>query len=122
MPPVVVVCPDLFFAAKIAAVARAAGAAPEFVAPADALARVAAAPPARVLLDLHAPGALELAAALAADPRARGIPVVGFHSHVDADLRRAALAAGVAEALPRSAFVARLPALLGAGATVGGEA
>jgi hypothetical protein len=40
------------------------------------------------------------------------VPVTGFFSHVDHATRDAALAAGVDEVLPRSAFVSRLPALL----------
>ena len=38
--------------------------------------------------------------------------VVGFYSHVATALRDEALAAGADAALPRSQFVARLPALL----------
>jgi len=49
---------------------------------------------------------------LKADSRTRAIPIVGFYSHVEGERRRAALAAGIDEALPRSAFVVRLPALL----------
>lgn len=84
---------------------------------AQALERCAATPPVRVLLDLHAGGALELLRALKADARTARIPVVGFYSHVETALRREALAAGVDEALPRSAFVTRLPALLSDAAT-----
>jgi CheY-like chemotaxis protein len=86
----------------------------------EALERCAAAPPALLLLDLHAPGdPPALVRALKADARTRGIPVVGFYSHVEADLRRDALAAGIDEALPRSAFVQRLPALLAGDAVPG---
>ena len=113
---VVAVVPDLFFAAKLQATAAATGAELELVAPAQALERCAAANPVRVLLDLHAAGALELARALNADPLTARIPLVGFYSHVETALRAEALAAGVDEALPRSAFVTRLATLLrGAG-------
>jgi len=108
---VVAVVPDLFFAAKLEAAARAAGADLVFVPAGAALERCAAAPPARVLLDLHAPGAIALARALKADARTAGIPLVGFYSHVEADLRRDARDAGVDEVLPRSAFVKRLAVL-----------
>ena len=37
---------------------------------------------------------------------------MGFYSHVETTLRRTALEAGADAALPRSAFVARLPDLL----------
>ncbi len=114
MKPVLAIVPDLFFAEKLAATARASGIDLRFTAPAEAPARCAAEPPARVLVDLHAPGALDAVRALSGLDAARGIPVIGFYSHVETSLRQQALSAGVTEALPRSAFVARLPALLGA--------
>ncbi len=117
---VLAVVPDLFFAAKIEAVAKAAGVPIAFAAPAAAAAACAADPPALVLLDLHAgPGVPALVRALKASPATRGVPLVGFHSHVDVATREAALEAGLDRALPRSAFVARLPALL-AGEAAGG--
>lgn len=113
MRSVFAVAPDLFFATKIAAVAKAAGAGLTLVPLATALERCAAAPPALLLLDLHASGdPCALVVALKGDPRTRAIPVVGFYSHVETALRSAALAAGIDQALPRSAFVMRLPALL----------
>lgn len=55
-----------------------------------------------VVLDLARPGVLDaLRAGLAGT-------VVGFASHVDADLIAAARAAGCTEVLPRSAFFGRL--------------
>ena len=110
---VLAVVPDLFFAVKIGAVARATGAAFDTVTLASALEGVAEAPPALLIVDLHAPGdPPALVRALKADPRTRDVHVIGFYSHVETDLRRDALAAGIDEALPRSAFVQRLPALL----------
>lgn len=110
---VLAVVPDLFFAAKIEAVARAAGVAIGFAAPAAAAAACAAHPPDLVLIDLHAgPGVPDLVRALKASPATRGVPLVGFHSHVDVATRESALAAGLDRALPRSAFVAKLPGLL----------
>ncbi len=112
---VVAVVPDLFFAAKIAETARAAGASLERPAAAEALQRCRRAPPDLVILDLGAgPAMLELAGALKADPVTRAVPIVGFYAHVDGATRDAALAAGADQVLPRSAFVARLPGLLGA--------
>lgn len=110
---VLAVVPDLFFAAKIEAVAKAAGVAIAFAAPAAAAAACAADPPDLVLLDLHAgPGVPGLVRALKASPATAGVPLVGFHSHVDVETRNAALEAGLDRALPRSAFVTRLPGLL----------
>ena len=42
-----------------------------------------------------------------------GSRVIGFAPHVDTETLRAATAAGCAEALPRSIFFKRLPALIG---------
>jgi CheY-like chemotaxis protein len=110
---VLAIVPDLFFAAKIAAVARAAGVTVAFAAPAAALERCAAERPDLVLLDLHAgPGVPDLVRSLKAEAAMSGVPLVGFHSHVDVAARRTALDAGLDRALPRSAFVAKLPGLL----------
>lgn len=61
-----------------------------------------------VVLDLSRPGVLD---ALASGLAGR---VVGFASHVDAELIAAAESAGCPEVLPRSRFFARLPELLAA--------
>lgn len=104
---------DLFFSEKIAAASRAAGVALVSLAPAAALERCAEAPTALVLIDLHASGdPLGAARALRADARTASVPLVGFYSHVQTELRDAALAAGIDLVLPRSAFVARLAGLL----------
>ena len=114
---VVAVLPDLFFAAKVAATAEAAGARLDTVAPALAVIRCQESPtPALVILDLGADvAALETARALKADPLTRPIPIVGFYSHVDEETREAAIAAGVDRAMPRSVFSTRLPDLLRTG-------
>ena len=114
---VVAVVPDLFFATRISATAAQVGVRldlpPSGAALEAALEAIRAAAPALVILDLHAPGdPLALARALRADPATRTLRVIGFYSHVDRALRAAALEAGLDEVLPRSAFTARLPALL----------
>jgi hypothetical protein len=51
----------------------------------------------------------------AADPAALGaldLPVLGYYSHVDVDTRKAAEAAGVDLAVPRSRMARELPALV----------
>ncbi len=110
---VVAVVPDLFFATRISGTAERLGVALELPAPAEALETIRRAPPDLVILDLHAPGdPLALARALRADVATRSIHLIGFYSHVDRELRKAALAAGLDQVLPRSAFTVRLPALL----------
>ncbi|MED5551304.1 MAG: hypothetical protein VX785_01210, partial [Actinomycetota bacterium] len=42
-----------------------------------------------------------------------GARLIGVAPHIDADTLRAAVAGGCAEALPRSVFFKRLPALIG---------
>ena len=113
MRRVVAVVPDLLFLTRIAGTARAAGIELIPVAAGDAAAaRCAAEPPDLIVLDLTGPGALPLAAALRDDPRTAAVPVVGFYPHVDQELRERAVAAGVGRALPRSAFVRGLAAIL----------
>lgn len=110
---VVAVVPDLFFATRISATAEAVGVVLEMPAGSAALDVIRKAPPALVVIDLHAPGdPLALVRALRAAPDTRSLRVIGFYSHVEHALRAAALEAGVDEALPRSAFTTRLPALL----------
>ena len=110
---VLAVVPDLFFATKIAATAKAVSVTLELVSLAGALDACAANPPDLLLLDLHAPGdPHSLVRALKADAHTAEVPVCGFFSHVEIQRRDGALAAGIDVALPRSAFVNRLPALL----------
>ena len=107
---VIAVVPDLFFATRIAATALAAGVTIEMAQPRNAVARISAARPDLVVVDLHAKDAVTLVTELeAAVP---GIPIVGFHSHVDTEIRRLALAAGAEAVLPRSRFNARLAEIL----------
>jgi CheY-like chemotaxis protein len=107
------VVPDLFFATKIAATAKALGVDLALTPLARATEAAATAPPALVLLDLQAPGdPPALIRALKADARTAAIPIVGFYPHVDNALRVSAKEAGIDSVMPRSAFVARLAGLL----------
>lgn len=106
--------PDLFFAARIAEVARATGVPLDSLADggADVLARLRHEPPGLVILDLAAPAALPLARAIRGEPVLAGVRLVGFYPHVDVATRAAAQAAGVDDVLPKSAFTRRLAELL----------
>ena len=105
--------PDLFFLTRIHAAAHHAGVTIEECALAELEQRCEAGLAVMVILDLHAPGdPLAVARALKSNPASAATPIVGFYSHVDQNLRQRALAAGVDRVLPRSAFTARLPALL----------
>ena len=67
-----------------------------------------------MLLDLNAAplAPIETIARLKGDADLAAIPIVGFVSHVQADVIAAARAAGIDEVMARSAFVTRLPELL----------
>jgi DNA-binding NarL/FixJ family response regulator len=111
--PVIAVVPDLYFATRIAATAKAAGVALELVPPQRAVARLAPADVSLVLLELGSRDALGLIAELKrAQP---AVPVIAFGAHVEAALLRDARAAGADAVLPRSQFVGKLPGLLANG-------
>ncbi len=115
MRRVVAGVPDLFFAARIGAAGKAAGVPVELVSLAGVREACLAAPVDLVLLDLEAPGAIELVSALKAEPSLARVPVVGFYPHTKVEIFRAAAAAGIDKALARSAFTTLLPALLSGG-------
>ncbi|RMF71475.1 MAG: DNA-binding response regulator [Planctomycetota bacterium] len=108
---IVALVADLIFDSRITGAARRVGVEVQAVRSPDAL--LGASSNARlVIVDLSAAGdhPPELIRKLkAAAPQAR---VVAFLAHVEVELRKAALAAGADEVLPRSAFVERLEALL----------
>jgi len=108
--PVLAVVPDLYFATRIAATAKAAGVDLELVTPQRAKLRLSEPGVTLVILDLQDAAAAALVAELKrAVPT---VPVVGFFSHVETQLQRDALAAGADAVLPRSQFVGKLAALL----------
>jgi CheY-like chemotaxis protein len=66
------------------------------------------------LVDLDDPRlGIQAVATLRGHEETAAIPIVGFFSHVHAARGRDAREAGCTEALPRSAFIERLPAILG---------
>jgi CheY-like chemotaxis protein len=106
---VVAVVDDMFFASKIRAVAEAVGVEVSFPRTKEALIeKVREAQ--LILVDLHNQrfDPVDVAQEL------RGIPIVGFFSHVETELQRTALAAGFDQVLPRSVFVRDLPKILSA--------
>jgi CheY-like chemotaxis protein len=105
---------DLFFLSKIQQTAKLLGVTVEPVTPGELAKRAAQAPVRGVLLDLnHRSGsALDTLRAIKADAKVGRTPVVGFLSHVQADLAAAAREAGCDLVLARSAFSQKLPELL----------
>jgi CheY-like chemotaxis protein len=106
---------DIFFASKIRGTAEHLNVTAEFAASADALFDTAKADvPSLIILDLHSEkiDPFALAERLKADEQLRGVPLVGFYSHVQTELRDRAERAGIDRVLPRSAFTKRLPEIL----------
>lgn len=104
---------DLFFRAKIDAVAAAVGAEVEYASSLDACAaRCAAVHPTIVLVDLSDPAFPAREALDAIRSAAPGAHAIGFASHVDLKTLKAARDAGFALTLSRSEFTSRLPELL----------
>lgn len=110
----VVVVEDLLFLSKIEQTAQMVGVPIEAVPPSQAEERARDASTSGLIVDLnHRSGrALELVKALKGSPATKGIPIVGFLSHVQGDLAAAARAAGCDLVLARSAMARKLPELL----------
>ena len=111
---IVGVLSDLMFMVKIQEAAKRTGVECAFVkTQAEALAQ-ASEGPALVILDLNyaAVSPLELIQALKSNEATRGINLLGYVSHVQIDLRRAAEEKGCDVVVARSAFSQSLPELL----------
>jgi CheY-like chemotaxis protein len=106
---------DIFFASKIRATAEGLGV--EFDSArtvASAIEKARARTPDLVIADLHSErcDAVALAQTFKADETLKDVPLVGFFSHVQIELRDRALAAGFDHTMPRSAFVQQLARLI----------
>lgn len=114
MKKILVVMSDLFFSAKIMDEAKKLGMKASFVKDKDAALDQIKSMPAIVILDLNCQSAdpLALIATMKKDPETAAIPVVGFISHVQTDLRQKAVESGCDKVLARSAFAQNLPLLL----------
>jgi PleD family two-component response regulator len=113
--PVIAAVDDMFFAAKIRAVAEHLGVRVRFIRSADeALAAAREDVPSLILADLHAQKCdpFILAEQLKADETLRAVPLIGFFSHVQTELQQRAEQAGYDRVMPRSAFSKRLPEIL----------
>ncbi len=100
---VVAYVPDLLDRSKVAAASSAVTFVPSPAQLAEAAEREGAD---LVVVDLTRPGVVEALSGVS-------VPVVGFANHTRRDLMDAALAAGAAQVLARSAFFSRLDELLG---------
>ena len=106
---------DMFFAAKIRATAEALGVSIKFHRRLEALVSAAVEqPPDLVLCDLHNEklDPMALARELKSKEGLQAVPLLGFFSHVQTDLQRAALEAGYDQVIPRSLFSRDLARIL----------
>ena len=106
---------DLIFSIKISTAAKALGAEVFFErSPEHVVSRIREKMPTLVILDLNSTKLrpLEVIAHLKADATLRGIPTLGYVSHVQTDVINAARGAGVDEVLARSAFSEQLGQIL----------
>ena len=112
---IIAVVDDMIFTSKIRAVADAEGIEISFPRSREALlTKAREVKPQLILVDLHNQkvDAVALARDLKSDERLREVPLIGFFSHVETELRRNALDAGFDQVLPRSAFSRDLPDIL----------
>jgi CheY-like chemotaxis protein len=112
---VTAVIDDMFLASKVRATAKALGMLAVFPRSLDALRlSINDSVPDIIVVDLqHAKlDPIALGTELKANDKLAGIPVVGFFSHVEAELHRKALQAGYDEVMPRSVFFRELANVL----------
>jgi CheY-like chemotaxis protein len=113
---IIAIVDDLFFASKIRGTAEGLDVAVSFPRHADGVREVIQRnSPALIICDLHSEkfDLLALAKTLKADEATRDIPLIGFFSHVQTDLKDSAEAAGFDRVMPRSLFTKDLAAILG---------
>src|SRR5262245_6844015 len=112
---VAAVVDDMFFASKIRSTAEALGVEIRFLRKLDQLSTLTSEEkPDLIIADLHnqkIDPAL-LARTLKESDALKSVPLVGFFSHVETELQRAALAAGFDQVVPRSVFSRDLAGIL----------
>lgn len=107
---------DLFFAAKIRGTAASLDVEASFPKTLEKLLEEAkSGEAAAVIFDLQAKliDAFEAARLLKSEDETRSIPLFGFYSHIDTELRERAKGSGIDEVMPRSVFNQRLMEILG---------
>jgi CheY-like chemotaxis protein len=114
MNTVLAVVNDLFFSAKINEAAKRAGVTLQYVTNEKDLLEKTKANPSLIIFDLNFDAAqpLQLIKKLKEDPGLKHLALLGYLSHVQADLKLAAEEAGCDTVLPRSALSMNLPQIL----------
>ena len=105
---------DLFFSVKLTEAAKNAGLSLEFVKDFDQVIEKAKSRPSLLVMDLNfdAVDPLELIRRLKGSPETKGVRLIGYLSHVQADLKQQAQEAGCDMVMARSAFSQNLPQIL----------
>lgn len=111
---VLAVLSDLMFTVKIQEAAKRVGLEPVFAKTEESALKQAQQQPALIILDLNASvlDPIDLIQKLKTDETTRKIGLLGFVSHVQADLKQTAQDKGCDVVMARSAFSQNLPALL----------
>ena len=109
-PTIVAVVTDLLFQSRLREQAQALDYEVTVTETLDAIRDALAGSPALVVLDLHVTG-LDWQEAVAT-AKERGVPVLAFGRHTEAQLLRSAREAGCDRVVPRSTFVEELPRLI----------
>ena len=114
-PCVLVAVDDLFFSTKITETAKQLGIPLQFARSQDeVIARALTEKPSLLIVDLNSNrcNPIETIGQIKEDPDLRHIPIVGFLSHVQADLKVKATMVGCDRVLPRSVFTTHLAEIL----------
>ncbi len=108
---VLAVVNDLFFSVKLSESAKRAGLALEFVKEGKEVIEKAGEKPSLIIFDLNfeAVQPLHLIAELKGKPETKSISLIGYLSHIQAELKQQAQAAGCDMVMARSAFSQNMP-------------
>jgi PleD family two-component response regulator len=112
---IIVAVEDMFFAAKILGAAQRVGRQVDRVKTKEELTEAAANPAvALIIMDLNSAQlqALDIIETFKSDPTLAAIPILGFLSHLQVDLKHRAEELGCDYVMPRSAFSQTLPDIL----------
>ena len=118
---ILAVVSDLFFSVKLTEAARRNGLALEFVKQPQDVLEKANGKPSLIVFDLNfdAVGPLDVIRSLKANPHTKGISLLGYLSHVQAELKQQAQEAGCDMVMARSAFSQNLPQIFKRHAGIG---
>jgi len=108
---VLAVVSDLFFSVKLTEAAKRAGLALEFVKESKEVLEKAKDKPSLIIFDLNYESAnpLNIISTLKGSAETKGISLIGYLSHVQAELKQRAQEAGCDMVLARSAFSQNMP-------------